>query len=73
MEKSNILWKTGRGQNIVAHKFLQDGFLTKFKGVGIKSSQNGWFYIWPYILFYFQTIRNIIIVYRYILKNNFLI
>ena len=32
--------ETGRGQNIVPHTFLQDGFLTKFKGVGIESSQN---------------------------------
>ena len=53
------MWKTGRGQNIVAHKFLQDGFLTKFKGVGIESSQNCWFYSWPNIsLANIQTMRN---------------
>ena len=65
MEESNIMWKTGRGQNIVPHTFLQDGFLTKFKGVGIESSQNCWFYFWPNILWAnFQTMRNIIILYR---------
>ena len=35
---------------IVRHTFLQDGFLTKFKGVGIESSQNCWFYSWHNIL-----------------------